>query len=733
MMRKAGTWIIRFSLSVGIISSVCLGVSLEEKISEQVAVVTELPSAGDVTYWDISLQTDLPNNRLKVKATCTLRNTSDMRVDSLDFDILAREKFYGTEVEIAKIARLINGKEVDVTFKRFLEEEPDDPCQAGTLNYPFVTRVFLSPAVKEGEACQLMFNYTITCPDIKQRRHYNLIWEPEEGLKETCLISDFSWYPCLASDLQKWLELGKKKFFLRESKPAWRVTLTHPAELEGMVIDGKLQKTERVGSEMVSTWRSIVGGRPQVFVGPAERLEKKGEGATAVFLLPKDRYNPEFVDAIADLAIHAYRVYTDWYEPLEGNEIHIVATSGIGGGHGAFLGMTIGASYFQRNKSDNINESGKFFDTTVAHELAHAWWGHSVSSYGRGTKFLRESLANFSTWTLAQEYYGMNLFKSSLHRNLIDQGRAEKPLFNAESDEDALAYQKGAVVVDILRQEMGDEVFFRMLKEFARRYKNAHVTFIDFVSLCNDVSRRHWMPFFYQWCYGKGCPAYHLVGFESKEGKEGWETTVKIRNDGQGIVQCPLELRMEKASRGEVFWVRGGQESTFLYKTGKKVTDVVIDPEEIAYQADLAARRKDPAYLVKSLGSGRKSNQEIASKYKKEWLDRITDPWLLLKTGIALYDVKRYDEALAVFEKMEEKGGRQRVTEAVAVIWQGHMLDLLKKRQEAISRYEKVAAMETKREIYMRHDNHGLAYYPSPYAREMINKPFTRVENRDDD
>jgi tetratricopeptide (TPR) repeat protein len=280
---------------------------------------------------------------------------------------------------------------------------------------------------------------------------------------------------------------------------------------------------------------------------------------------------------------------------------------------------------------------------------------------------------------------------------------------------------------------MGDEVFFRMLKEFARRYKNAHATFIDFVSLCNEVSRRDWMPFFYQWCYGKGCPAYHLVGFKSEEGKEGWETTVKIRNDGQGIVRCPLELRMEKAGREEVFWVRGGEESTFFYKTKKKVTDVVIDPEETAYQADLAARRKDPAYLVRSLGWGRKSNREIASKYGREWLDQITDPGLLLKTGFALYDVKRYDEALAVFEKMEEKAGGQRTTKAIAVIWQGHMLDLLKKRQEAISRYEKVAAMETKREIYQRHDQFGLAYYPSPYARERINTPFTRVENRSDD
>jgi len=218
--------------------------------------------------------------------------------------------------------------------------------------------------------------------------------------------------------------------------------------------------------------------------------------------------------------------------------------------------------------------------------MAHAWWGGSVTSYGRGTKFLRESLANFSTWHLARERYGRDLFKFYLDNYIFARGRANKPLFNAESDEQKFAYTKGAIVLDILRQEMGDEVFFKTLKEFARRYRNGYATFIDFVSLCNEVSRRDWMPFFYQWCYGKGCPAYHLVGFESKQGKQGWQTKVKIRNDGTGIVRCPLELQMDGQSQQEVFGVQGGQESTFVYQTEEKVTGVVIDPKETAYQAN---------------------------------------------------------------------------------------------------------------------------------------------------
>jgi len=580
-----------FGLLVGVSSSVCLSALSEHKMSEEVAVVTELPPpAVEITDWDIALQTDLPNNRLKIQASCTVQNKGNAPVDSLDFDLLGAEEFYGVEVEIEKISRLIGEKDTELNSKRFMEHDPKDPSQARTKDYPEVTRVFLSPTLTKGGKRRLVFDYTITCVDIKKRHHYNLIWEPEEGRKETCLMEDFSWYPRLlpiGSHEQREMEppWRGRNFFARGPRAAWRVTLTHPAGLEGMVIEGRLEKTRHVGEQMVSQWRSIVGSAPQLFIGPAERIEKKGEGVSVVFLLPKGKYNPEFVDAVADLVLHAYPVYTDWFGALESTEIRIVANSGIGGGHGAFMGMMVHFSYFQTKKSERMRW-GKFFAETPVHELAHSWWGDSVSSYGRGTKFLRESLANFATWHLAREYHGGDTFKDNLDHNIFELGRGRKPLFNAKSDEEDFAYGKGPIVLDILRQEMGDDVFFRTLREFARRYKNSHATFIDFVSVCNEVSRRDWMPFFYQWCYAKGCPAYHLDSFESKQGKKGWETTVKIRNDGEGIVRCPLELRMEGASREEVFWVRGGEEETFVYSTDKEVTDVVIDPKRTTYQAD---------------------------------------------------------------------------------------------------------------------------------------------------
>ena len=96
----------------------------------------------------------------------------------------------------------------------------------------------------------------------------------------------------------------------------------------------------------------------------------------------------------------------------------------------------------------------------------------------------------------------------------------------------------------------------------------------------------------------------------------------------------------------------------------------------------------------------------------------------------ALYDFEKYEDALLSFEKMEataeEKNDRQYMS--IAIIWQGHMLDLMGKREDAISRYKKVVAMNL--DFSQSHGQYGMRYSVTPYAQERIKSPFKRVENR---
>jgi hypothetical protein len=95
--------------------------------------------------------------------------------------------------------------------------------------------------------------------------------------------------------------------------------------------------------------------------------------------------------------------------------------------------------------------------------------------------------------------------------------------------------------------------------------------------------------------------------------------------------------------------------------------------------------------------------------------------------AFALYDAKRYEEALAVFESMEGATNASDDERAIAVVWQGHMLDLLGRREEAIERYRKAASLGLETVKY--HNHYDLPYDFTAYTTERMKSPFVRPES----
>jgi len=127
-----------------------------------------------------------------------------------------------------------------------------------------------------------------------------------------------------------------------------------------------------------------------------------------------------------------------------------------------------------------------------------------------------------------------------------------------------------------------------------------------------------------------------------------------------------------------------------------------------------------PDQLLQTYGYGPKASQEIADRYSEAWFKQISNPSGLIRLGMALYDVGRYSEALTVFREME----KSEAYKGVGFVWQGHMLDLLGRREEALAAYKQVAG----RDLHVRHDNYGIQL-TKEYIQERIEKPFMRVEN----
>ncbi len=160
----------------------------------------------------------------------------------------------------------------------------------------------------------------------------------------------------------------------------------------------------------------------------------------------------------------------------------------------------------------------------------------------------------------------------------------------------------------------------------------------------------------------------------------------------------------------------------FMTALPEKPTEIAKWKERVA--ARQADKQKSPEYFLANSGWGRKSAEKIAARYTAGWLNQVSDTTALLKLGFALYDAKRYQDALAVFQRMERLGGDP----GVALVWQGHMLDLLGRREAAIAAYRKAAGLS----LETRHDQYGLVL-SGAYVEQRLQKPFIRVENKNDD
>ncbi|MBN2309994.1 MAG: alpha/beta fold hydrolase [Candidatus Hydrogenedentes bacterium] len=138
-------------------------------------------------------------------------------------------------------------------------------------------------------------------------------------------------------------------------------------------------------------------------------------------------------------------------------------------------------------------------------------------------------------------------------------------------------------------------------------------------------------------------------------------------------------------------------------------------------------KEQDPAYLVRMSGYGAESSKKLAARYSKDWLRQLDDPGALIRLGFALYDAADYAAALPVFKKAAVCAPFGSTQYAIATIWQGHMLDLLGERDQAIAAYNKAAATGITHTIG--HDQYALTYSPVEYAAQRLQTPFTRIEN----
>ena len=168
-----------------------------------------------------------------------------------------------------------------------------------------------------------------------------------------------------------------------------------------------------------------------------------------------------------------------------------------------------GISIFGANHCDGRRGSERL----VAHELAHQWFGNSVTAQRWRHIWLHEGFACYAEW-LWSDHCGERSaddWARHYHRRLVDSPQDLVLADPGPQDMfDDRVYKRGALALHALRRRIGDDSFFALLREWTSRYRHASVVTDDFIALAAQYTEDSLRPLWAAWLYSAEVPPLDL-------------------------------------------------------------------------------------------------------------------------------------------------------------------------------------------------------------------------------
>jgi aminopeptidase N len=292
--------------------------------------------------------------------------------------------------------------------------------------------------------------------------------------------------------------------------PADKATLTFklilPPNLTAVANGELVSQRESANNKRISEWQQRTPIPTYIFgfaVGPFHVVKEKRRNVelrylatnyTAIEVRRIFRDTPDMLDFFEDRAgvKYADRTYTQ-----------VLAAGGVEQEMSSFTALK--ESY---GKQLLDNEQDLWLG---AHEFAHQWWGNMVTCRDWNHFWLNEGIATFLAAAYLEHRFGRAVYMREIetyranYEKVRDAGKDKSlvfPNWNSPTREDrTLVYDKGAYVLHLLREEMGERAFWNGLRLFTRRHFGKSVVTSDFVSAMEAANGKSLKAFFAKWIY----------------------------------------------------------------------------------------------------------------------------------------------------------------------------------------------------------------------------------------
>jgi aminopeptidase N len=231
----------------------------------------------------------------------------------------------------------------------------------------------------------------------------------------------------------------------------------------------------------------------------------------------------------------------------------------------------------------------EYNESTVAHEIAHQWFGNSVTIEDWYEIWLSEGFATYLDYLFSEHLAGRAALLKRLQTAKEIYFKAtitnKLPVYNPEIGTDYLRlinrnnYEKGAWILHMLCHLMGDERFFAALRDYYYTYEGHNVKIADFQKVMESHAEQALDWFFKQWIYQPGYPIYEVTWHWDKETK-----LLSVRftqKQAKILFRMPLDVNINLGNtvRRERLQITE-RDQVFKIKQDEKPASITIDPDE---------------------------------------------------------------------------------------------------------------------------------------------------------
>jgi len=196
--------------------------------------------------------------------------------------------------------------------------------------------------------------------------------------------------------------------------------------------------------------------------------------------------------------------YSNYVGPYAYEKLANIQTPSVNGGMETSSAIFYGEDLVTGKRDERVRN-------VVIHEIAHQWFGNAITETTWDDAWLSEGFATFFTLLFIENEYGKEEYTKGIikARKSVYDMSVKMPDFSIVSERTAekedvtsgITYQKGAWVIHMLRNLIGEANFKKGIQNYYAKYFNANTTTSEFRAEMEKVSGKDLKLFFKQWLY----------------------------------------------------------------------------------------------------------------------------------------------------------------------------------------------------------------------------------------